>query len=358
MTPEMALAASMLAERGPAPEQTRPLPRRRPGQAGSLSVLIVTLGLACGLAGAALYSSLRKDLTLVVAGQVIHKLTFQRTVAQALGEAGISLDRGDEVAPAASSLLRDGQTVVVRRAVPVTIAVDGKRLQVKTAAETVADTLRKVGVALGPSDKVFPPVQASPTAHAEIRVVRILHRTVTEQITIPYILKAAADPALPRGVVRVRQQGRRGLRERQFKVTVADGAVVSREFVAERMVTAPVDRVIDIGSQILVASRGEFIGREYMDMVATAYSPYCCQGVAERTAMGLTAGYGVVAVDPTVIPLGTTLYIEGYGQAIAGDTGSAIKGLRIDLGFATKREAIRFGRRTIRVYILSRKTRS
>lgn len=70
------------------------------------------------------------------------------------------------------------------------------------------------------------------------------------------------------------------------------------------------------------------------------------------TSAGLPAGYGVVAVDPLLIPLGTVLYIPGYGVAIAGDVGSAIKGLKIDLGFDSYREALFFGRRTVDVYVL------
>jgi len=59
-----------------------------------------------------------------------------------------------------------------------------------------------------------------------------------------------------------------------------------------------------------------------------------------------------VAVDPRIIPLGTRLYIEGYGYAIAGDTGGAIKNFRIDLGYNSRSEAMKFGRREVKVYIL------
>jgi len=90
-------------------------------------------------------------------------------------------------------------------------------------------------------------------------------------------------------------------------------------------------------------------------MVATAYYPgpestgKSADGI---TATGMRAGHGVVAVDPRVIPLGTRLYIPGYGLAVAGDVGGAIKGLRIDLGFSTLREALHFGRRRVTVYVL------
>jgi 3D (Asp-Asp-Asp) domain-containing protein len=87
-------------------------------------------------------------------------------------------------------------------------------------------------------------------------------------------------------------------------------------------------------------------------MVATGYSPYegSSQGLC---ANGMHAGYGLVAVDRRVIPLGTRLYIEGYGYAVAADTGGAIKGHRIDLGHTTYREASDVGRRKVKVWILN-----
>lgn len=93
---------------------------------------------------------------------------------------------------------------------------------------------------------------------------------------------------------------------------------------------------------------------EYADvlsMEATAYLPSDGNGDG-LTAMGIPATYGVVAVDPYVIPLGTRLYIPGYGEAIAADTGGAIYGYRIDLCMESYSEAINFGRRNVTVYIL------
>jgi len=95
-------------------------------------------------------------------------------------------------------------------------------------------------------------------------------------------------------------------------------------------------------------------------MLGTAYDPgpISCGASADGiTAAGLKAGRGVVAVDPRVIELGSRLYIEGYGPAVAGDVGGAIKGRRIDLGHDTYEEALAFGRRMVRVHILSRPAR-
>ncbi len=68
-----------------------------------------------------------------------------------------------------------------------------------------------------------------------------------------------------------------------------------------------------------------------------------------RTASGLPVGPGVVAVDPSVIPLGTRMYVPGYGPAIAADVGSAIKGALIDLWFPTTAQARAWGRRTVTI---------
>jgi 3D (Asp-Asp-Asp) domain-containing protein len=86
-------------------------------------------------------------------------------------------------------------------------------------------------------------------------------------------------------------------------------------------------------------------------MLATAYTAGSAGG-GGMTASGRRAGYGIVAVDPRIIPLGTRLYIPGYGMAIAGDTGGDIVGNRIDLGFDSLRGAMLFGRRDVTVYRL------
>lgn len=88
-----------------------------------------------------------------------------------------------------------------------------------------------------------------------------------------------------------------------------------------------------------------------MSMEASAYLPGDGSG-SGITATGIRATYGVAAVDPSVIPLGTRLYIPGYGEAIAADTGGAIRGYMIDLCMESYSEAMSFGRRNVTVYVL------
>lgn len=88
-------------------------------------------------------------------------------------------------------------------------------------------------------------------------------------------------------------------------------------------------------------------------MKATAYTRSHSEGTSRGiTRSGTRVSRGTVAVDSRIIPLGTKLYIEGYGHAIALDTGGAIKGNRIDLYMETKKEAFEFGRQSVKVWII------
>lgn len=91
-----------------------------------------------------------------------------------------------------------------------------------------------------------------------------------------------------------------------------------------------------------------------MTVTATAYTASCagCSGI---TATGINLkknpGKKVIAVDPRVIPLGTKVWVEGYGEAIAGDTGGAIKGNKIDVFLPTKKQVNNWGRRTVTIKV-------
>jgi 3D (Asp-Asp-Asp) domain-containing protein len=84
-------------------------------------------------------------------------------------------------------------------------------------------------------------------------------------------------------------------------------------------------------------------GRRSMTVTATGYS------LTGRTATGVAVGYGIVAVDPSVIPLGTHMTVPVYGEGVAADTGGAVSGARIDLWFPTRAEALAWGTRTVTI---------
>jgi len=96
-------------------------------------------------------------------------------------------------------------------------------------------------------------------------------------------------------------------------------------------------------------------GKEFY-VTATAYTPNCsgCSGIS-ATGINLNSGSGlkVIAVDPSVIKLGSKVWVEGYGTAIAGDTGGAIKGNRIDILVQSESQASNWGVRKVRIKVLN-----
>ncbi|MBV8372888.1 MAG: G5 domain-containing protein [Candidatus Eremiobacteraeota bacterium] len=168
------------------------------------------------------------------------------------------------------------------------------------------------------------------------------------------------DDAIAPGTTKIVSAGTPGERDLIVRYTRGDDGSITRWIVASHVTRKPRPRIVAIGVDESAAiadfeahgvARMGSLAHSAMLMVATAYTADCagCGGI---TAIGRPAGHGIVAVDPRVIPLGTHLFIAGYGAAIAGDTGGAIRGLRIDLGFDSLREAMLFGRRQVTVYRL------
>ena len=127
----------------------------------------------------------------------------------------------------------------------------------------------------------------------------------------------------------------------ELKVQAAEADLNNVEMIEEEPVR----------ENVVETSYGAINYTNVMSMEATAYLPTDGNG-AGVTATGVRATYGVVAVDPRIIPLGSKVYIPGYGVALAADTGGAIKGYKIDLCMESYSECMRFGRRNVTVYVL------
>jgi 3D (Asp-Asp-Asp) domain-containing protein len=182
---------------------------------------------------------------------------------------------------------------------------------------------------------------------------RVEHRAIPPHTT--YHLTRSLSP----GHSKVISDGSWGVLEERLAFAQRGGGPVRRRVLSLRILRAPRPRIvadgIPSGPLSSFEARGvasmALMARSAIEMLATAYTAECA-GCGGMTAIGRRAGYGIVAVDPRVIPLGTRLYIQGYGLAVAGDTGGSIVGRRIDLGFDSIREAMLFGRRPVTVYRL------
>lgn len=284
-------------------------------------------------------------------GQLDRVVTTARTVAELLAERGIAVGPYDLVVPSLDTTLQDGMRVTVFRAIPVKVTADGVTREVPVVGRVVADALARAGVAVGAKDRVVPGLWEALRPGDHVRVVRVREEVAVRRQVIPHRVVERVIPGHLGQPARVLQTGQDGVVEHVYRLVFEDGKLVRKEKVSTRLLQQPRPRVVRIGKGY-IPSRGLLATRPFFLMVATAYAPHHGRGVDGVTATGLPARRGVVAVDPRVIPLGAVVYVEGYGVALAADTGGAIRGNRLDVCFDTAREAYRWGRRTVRVYIL------
>lgn len=297
--------------------------------------------------GASIYFTLEKEVIIRDEDKEAVVSTFASNVAELLEKQNITLDPEDEVTPSPDTKLSEGMQITIKRAFPVKIAVDGKEITLKTRPKTVANILTKAKINLDEKDKVQPALGEYILGEAEINVIRVNERVTTEIRSIPFETVSRKDYNLPLGEKKVIQDGEEGQEEVTTIEILENGKVVSTT-TESKVIKAPKSKIVLTGT-VQVASRGgvDFSYIEKKRMLATAYTH-----TGNRTATGTMPRVGVVAVDPKVIPLGTRLYIDGYGFARAEDTGGAIKGDKIDLFLDTSEETKRFGRRWVTVYIL------
>lgn len=233
----------------------------------------------------------------------------------------------------------------------IIVRVDGGERQVVTTAKTVQELLRQEGIELIEHDRTEPAMDAALTDNLTVVVTRIRMEIVKERLPIepPVTIKYNKRVSIPI----VLQPGEPGVAEQTHVMWKKDG-VVSKEWRQNRkVIVKPKPKVIMRGQA--QPSRGGVAARKSFIVSASAYEPgprSCGKYASGYTAIGLKAGRGIIAVDPRVIPLGTRVHVEGYGEAIAADVGGAIKGHKIDVCFPTVKECLQWGRRKVRVTIL------
>jgi uncharacterized protein YabE (DUF348 family) len=266
----------------------------------------------------------------------------QATVGEALMAQGMLLYLGDRVTPSLGSRVLPGVRIYIQRSTPVAIQADGRVLRTRTQNDVVGDVLAQEGVLLMGRDYSLPPASSPLVSDMTIQVVRVREVLEIEQELIPFETKWIADPDMLIDTQQVTQMGGEGVIKRRYRVTYEDGQEVANRLEDEWLDHSPSDKIIAYGTKIAVHSLetpdGPFEYWRHFRVLATSYSAATSGKDKDHprygvTRTGLTAGYGVVAVDPKVIPLWTEIYVPGYGRAIAGDTGGSILGRHIDLGF-------------------------
>jgi uncharacterized protein YabE (DUF348 family) len=295
------------------------------------------------LTGGVIELEVRRAVTFtIVDGQrQIMSTTSLPTVAQALREAGIVVGPGDRVTPELEAPLSSDTNIEVRHANPVTVALLGGHRVVYTFAPTVAELLRDEGIVLPPGAFVDPPFDTRVTSGLRVRVVQLGSSNDVEYEYIEHTTAYRSDASLPPGEIRT-VEGHDGVRVRRYEIAFVDGEEVGRTLISETMDPEPVDTVVyyptRTGQNDTAPEAGSGEVGQVLRVYASAYNAASAGRSPDDPAYGITASgkrvtWGIVAVDPTVIPLGTRMFVPGYGYAVAADTGGAVKGYIIDLGY-------------------------
>jgi uncharacterized protein YabE (DUF348 family) len=290
----------------------------------------------------------QKSVTIIADGKEKEVRTFSRTVGGVLQDKDIVLLNKDEVFPPIETSLVSGMVVTVNRAADVSISVDGQVLPVRTQCQSVDGLLGEVAIVLNPEDEVSPAKDAAITQGMNVLVSRVITKTESKEAVLSFETKKKYTVNLPQGATRIAEDGRDGTEQQTWNIKYKDGIEVNRQLVSSETITPPAEKIILVGSGLVVSRGGEDIRySEAVDMVSSAYTY-----TGYNTCSGIAPYYGVAAVDTSMIPLGTELYVEGYGYATALDRGSSISGNRIDLFFESYDEAMSWGIRNVKVYII------
>lgn len=248
----------------------------------------------------------------------------------------------DYISKTPETFIYDGISFDLRHATDYTVTADGKTTEHKTLKRTVGDALAEEGIQVGERDIVTPSLDSKMGDNVNIVVQRVTVREEVKEETVAFKTLEKDDSSLDEGTSKVITEGKDGTDKVTYEVTYIDGVEASRKEVSRETVTAAVDKVVANGTRIT------FNGTSYSrKLVVKAYA-YTGGG---RTAMGTRARVGEIAVDPSVIPLGSTVYIEGVGARRAEDTGGNIKGNTIDIYMNTESQCRSWGVRYVTVYI-------
>ena len=282
--------------------------------------------------------------------------TTAGTVAELLKEQQIVLNEQDEISPKPQEKIKSKMDIRIKLALHLTLVDGGNEQQVWSTSATVADFLTQQGIKLNEFDRVEPSLSETLQKDGVINVIRVEKVTDVVEEPIQFAVITKKDEGLEKGKQVTVTEGKQGIVSKEYEVILENGKEVSRKIIGEQKLREKLDKVVAVGTKELdiQVSRGAETGTEFY-VNTTAYTAYC-NGCSGRTATGFdlraNPGAKVIAVDPRVIPLGTKVYVEGYGYAVAADTGGAIKGHKIDVFFPTKTEAFRWGVRKVKIKIL------
>lgn len=302
--------------------------------------------------------------------QVIVHTTYASDPAVALDEAGIEADPGEYSATVSAEGVYD---ITVNREEFLTVVNCGEQMQIPIEDDTVGKVLERSGIRTGEDYVISCDLSAEPVEGMTVRVDHMVTVEEVYTVDVPFETTKVEDPSLPKGEEKILTEGIIGQVLYTARVEYRNAEEVSRDIVSKEPVRETRTQVVAVGTGesvgkksdkpligdgVIVLPTGEVLTYYKKDTYkATAYTMYD-EGCNDTTATMTPVKWGVVAVDPKVIPYGTRMFIVNkngdfvYGIGTAEDCGGAIKGKRLDLYMPTLRQAYDYGRKEVTVYFL------
>lgn len=324
----------------------------------------IILGIIVGVAvvGTVTITTIRKTVVVSIDGEENKFVTYSRTVEGVLEDQGISLGQKDKIEPALETKLTEDEEISIKRAVPISLTIGDKRVSVDTAEETIGDVLKAEQESLTEQgitfnlefDEITPAVDTKVEKDLSVCVVNVTEEEVVVAESLNYDTIVQEDSTLHYTYEEVKNQGKNGEKEVTYKIIKKNGKEVARTQVSEKVTSSPQNKLIVKGT-MKTFSRGG-INVPFKNKLVCESTAYWGDGTTAtgRKPVYNPNGLSTISVDPRVIPLGSKVYVEGYGYAIAADTGGAIKGNKIDVYLNSAAACTAWGRKYgVSVYIIA-----
>ncbi|EKZ3903177.1 resuscitation-promoting factor [Listeria monocytogenes] len=291
-------------------------------------------------------------------------------VADLLKDENITTRPQDVLNVALDTKLKNSLEVNINRAIQLSLQNGAKKDTVWTTKTKVSDLLAEKNIKLDQDDRVSPAKDSNLKEKMTVEVTYVNSKAEKKNEQVKFETVYKEDDSLNKGVEKVVQEGKNGKKVVEYKVTFENGKEKKRDVIKENVTSNKTDKVVVRGTKEKVvatpvsnvstssatssssssASSTPSGGKTYK-MESTAYSG----GGTTAYGINLSANPGlkVIAVDPRIIPLGSKVWVEGYGEAIAGDTGGAIKGNIVDVYFPNESQCYSWGRRMVTVKVLN-----
>ena len=325
-------------------------------------IIICTITMAIVVVTAVTIMSMRKTLVISIDGKEETFVTYKGTVKDVLQEKGVVLAPKDKVQPSLEAKVSEKETIKLKTAIPVEIKSNGIQVKVQTAEDTIQDmlnaeenTLKEQGIEFDKEvDEISPSLDTKIEGDVSVQLVKVKTGDLVEKQPINFDTIVEKDENLDSSVQKVKSDGVNGEKQITYQIVYKDGVEVSRNVKSTKTIVEPQNKILIKGTGQVYASRGggSITYKQKLNCTATAYSNHSNTATGRKPVRN-EGGLSTIAVDPSVIPLGSKVYVDGYGYAIAADTGGAIKGNKIDIYLNSNAECDDWGRRSVNLLVVA-----